>query len=244
VKFFLLFSLPLLLFASWDSWWKTPPSLSYYKVRSYNNSYTKYDKIFLREGKRWGITPLFLKAIATQETGINEKLRDNGNRNGSVDIGLMRINTIHQEELWSWKRWTLDDMRTNPNKAVYFAAKVLKKCIKIYGLNFNNSEKLANTFSCYNGSQRFYNREKGRVVGDPNLIYGKKILYHILMYKKVGSPMLDSDPVTYDGEDFSIENTNSHIDDSALATLSNLNVDGLNNKEFLKYTFPWKIRME
>ena len=133
----------MLLFGAWDTWWAKPPKLFYYKVRSYNQRYTKYDRIFLREGKRWGIPPIFLKAIATQETGINIKIKDNGNRNGSIDIGLMRINNIHQNELWYWKRWTLNDMRSDPNKAVYFAAKILKRCIKNYGLNFNDTEKLA-----------------------------------------------------------------------------------------------------
>lgn len=234
----------MLLFGAWDTWWAKPPKLSYYKVRSYNQRYTKYDRIFLREGKRWGIPPIFLKAIATQETGINIKIKDNGNRNGSIDIGLMRINNIHQNELWYWKRWTLNDMRSDPNKAVYFAAKILKRCIKNYGLNFNDTEKLANTFSCYNGSQRFYNKWKKKVVGDPNLIYGKKILYHISMYNKVGTPLMDSVPIAYDYDFSSIENLNDEMDSLELALVNNITVKKINNTGFLKDTFPWKIRMD
>jgi len=245
VKRLILLSLPVFLYSSWDTWWENPPTLAYYKVRSSNSAYTKYDRIFIREGKRWGISPIFLKAIATQETGLNSKLRDSSNRDGSVDIGLMRINNIHQDELWSWKRWTLSDMRNDPNKAVYFAAKVLKRCIRNYGLYLNDYDKLANTFSCYNGSQRFYSKEKGKVVGDPNLIYGKKILYHIVMYQKVGTPLVDGSPIAYNDDFSSIENKNSKMDNSmVLNIINNISVKKLNNSDLLKHTFPWKIRME
>lgn len=244
MKIIIFCSFPILLFGGWDVWWKKPPTLSYYEVRSYNQLYTKYDRIFLREGKRWGFSPIFLKAIATQETGINIKLKDNGNRNGSMDIGLMRINNIHKNELWYWKRWTLNDMRTNPNKAVYFAAKILKKCIKIYGLHFNDNEKLANTFSCYNGSQLFYSKDKKKVVGDPNLIYGKKVLYHISMYNKVGSPLIDGEVIAYDYDFSSIENINNGMDAVSLMTVNNIMVGHVNKVALLKHTFPWKVRMD
>jgi len=230
----------IMVFA-WDKWWKKPPQISYYKKRSYDVKYTQYDRIFLREGKRWGISPIFLKAIATQETGINLKLRDNGNNDGSTDIGLMRINNIHRKALWQYKQWTLSDMRDNPNRAVHYAAKVLSRCIRIYGMEIGNYRKMANTFSCYNGSQRFFHKGKNKMVGDPQLIYGKKILYHISMYNEVGSPLVEGDPVIYDLDLESVKG--NEMSEEMLDEVENISQKDVHKDEDFLY-FPWTIRAQ
>lgn len=65
---------------------------------------------FETAGLRYGVSPQLLKAIARQESGLNP-LAYNSNRNGSVDMGLMQINSrwlpflkqhgVAPQDLWS-----------------------------------------------------------------------------------------------------------------------------------------------
>lgn len=53
---------------------------------------------FDQAGKRYGIEPELLKAIATVESGLNPKAT-NKNSDGSIDLGLMQINSTHLPKL-------------------------------------------------------------------------------------------------------------------------------------------------
>jgi soluble lytic murein transglycosylase-like protein len=53
---------------------------------------SRFDRCFLAAGRRYGVPPLLLKAIARQESGLNPAAL-NRNTNGSTDIGLMQINS-------------------------------------------------------------------------------------------------------------------------------------------------------
>lgn len=65
---------------------------------------------FETAGQRYGVSPQLLKAIAQQESSLNP-LAYNSNRNGSVDMGLMQINSrwlpflkqqgVSPQDLWS-----------------------------------------------------------------------------------------------------------------------------------------------
>lgn len=61
-------------------------------------------------GRRYGVSPLLLKAIAQQESNLNP-LAYNSNHNGSTDMGLMQINSrwlpllnrygVQTRDIWS-----------------------------------------------------------------------------------------------------------------------------------------------
>ena len=53
---------------------------------------SRFDRCFLLAGERYGVSPLLLKAIARQESGLNPTAL-NRNANGSTDVGLMQINS-------------------------------------------------------------------------------------------------------------------------------------------------------
>ncbi|WP_431286874.1 lytic transglycosylase domain-containing protein [Roseateles chitinivorans] len=53
---------------------------------------SRFDRCFLLAGERYGVSPLLLKAVARQESGLNPSAL-NRNANGSTDIGLMQINS-------------------------------------------------------------------------------------------------------------------------------------------------------
>jgi soluble lytic murein transglycosylase-like protein len=60
-----------------------------------------YDRYFDEAGQHYNIPPLLLKKIATIESGINPRAL-NHNANGTLDYGLMQINSSHLRELSQW----------------------------------------------------------------------------------------------------------------------------------------------
>lgn len=52
----------------------------------------RFDRCFQLAGDRYGVSPLLLKAVARQESGLNPAAVHR-NANGSTDIGLMQINS-------------------------------------------------------------------------------------------------------------------------------------------------------
>ncbi len=99
------------------------------------------DNLFSKYGKKYNIDPELLWAIAKTESNFNPKAI-NINKNGSTDIGLMQINTIHLKEL---KKFGITkDMLFLPEVSVDVGAYVLSRCIKRYGENWK-------AINCYNG---------------------------------------------------------------------------------------------
>jgi len=88
---------------------------------------SSYAFCFQEAGQRYGISPLLLKAMAKAESALNPTAT-NHNRNGTVDIGLMQINSIWADQLGpTWDR--LFDPCTN----VMVGAWILSQCIQDYG---------------------------------------------------------------------------------------------------------------
>jgi len=77
-----------------------------------------------------GVNPLILRAIALVESGGNA-FAVNRNANGSVDIGEMQINSIHQPELARYGISKPDLMDACKN--IYIAAWILRRTMDKYG---------------------------------------------------------------------------------------------------------------
>lgn len=82
---------------------------------------------FQEAGQRYSVSPHLLWAIAKVESSLNPAAI-NHNLNGTVDVGLMQINSIWAEQLG--KTWDhLDDPCTN----VMAGAWILNQCVQDYG---------------------------------------------------------------------------------------------------------------
>lgn len=93
---------------------------------------TPYDSIFEKAGKDFGIEPTLLQRIATIESSLNP-LAINQNKNGTVDIGLMQINSMHLKELS--KVGVTRQSLLDPEVNVYVAALLLSSHIRKRGYN-------------------------------------------------------------------------------------------------------------
>lgn len=95
---------------------------------------------FEEAGKEHGINPVLLESIARTESNLNPKAM-NKNQNGSIDIGLMQINSF-----WI-KTLGLDSGKliSDPCYNTMIGAKVLKQCIDRYGYTWE-------AVGCYNAT--------------------------------------------------------------------------------------------
>lgn len=89
-------------------------------------------------GLTYGVSPLLLRGIARVESGENPAAT-NRNRNGSVDLGLMQINSSWLKPLGA----TAKDLIDRPCYNVMVGAWILSDCLKRYG---NSWEAIG----CYN----------------------------------------------------------------------------------------------
>lgn len=94
-----------------------------------------FDDIFHKAGADFGIEPTLLKRIATIESSLNPRAI-NQNSNGTVDIGLMQINSMHLRRLSriGVTRQSLFDPEVN----VYVAALLLSSHIRKRGYNLDS----------------------------------------------------------------------------------------------------------
>ena len=82
---------------------------------------------FEEAGARYRVSPLLLWAIAKAESDF-DPAAINRNSNGTVDVGLMQVNSIWAPQLGeAWER--LDDPCTN----VMTGAWILRQCIQEFG---------------------------------------------------------------------------------------------------------------
>jgi soluble lytic murein transglycosylase-like protein len=95
---------------------------------------------FDEAGEQYNINPTLLKSIARIESNLNPKAM-NKNQNGSIDIGLMQINSF-----WI-KTLGLDfgKLISDPCYNTMTGAKVLKQCIDRYGYTWE-------AVGCYNAT--------------------------------------------------------------------------------------------
>lgn len=92
---------------------------------------------FAEAGDRYSVSPLALWAITKAESDFNPGAV-NYNKNGSIDVGLMQINSIHAKQLG--KTW---DLLFDPCTNVMTGAWVLRQCIDQYGNTWEG-------IGCYN----------------------------------------------------------------------------------------------
>ncbi|MFH0709192.1 MAG: lytic transglycosylase domain-containing protein [Pseudomonadota bacterium] len=93
---------------------------------------TPYDSIFEKAGRDFGIESSLLKRIATIESSLNPRAI-NQNKNGTVDIGLMQINSMHIRGLS--KIGVTREALFDPEVNVYVAALLLSSHIRKRGYN-------------------------------------------------------------------------------------------------------------
>lgn len=101
-----------------------------------------YNDLFIKYGKISGINPQFLWGIAKTESDFDPRAI-NGNANGTVDIGLMQINSIHYSKIKSIGHELRDLF--DPEVNIAFGAYVLMKCFKKHGYYTHAG------LNCYNG---------------------------------------------------------------------------------------------
>lgn len=93
---------------------------------------TSYDPIFEKAGRDFGIESSLLKRIAMIESSLNPHAI-NQNKNGTVDIGLMQINSMHLKQLS--KVGVTRQSLLDPEVNVYVAALLLSSHIRKNGYN-------------------------------------------------------------------------------------------------------------
>lgn len=136
--------------------------ISYNEIQNEFNKYnqTHEENFFIKYGKKYNISPLTLWAIAKTESNFNI-YAVNKNKNGTYDIGLMQINTVHLPTL---KKFGITyEMLYNPEISIDVGGWVLANCIKKHG----NTWKAIN---CYNGRIK-NNNYVNKVVNNANLGY-------------------------------------------------------------------------
>lgn len=89
------------------------------------------DSVFHYVGEKYGIDPLLLKSIAIVESSLKPAL--GFNKNGTIDYGVMQINTFWVEK-WNLNRAGL---LTDQVYCVEVSARILKHLFETYGYNWN-----------------------------------------------------------------------------------------------------------
>jgi len=63
-------------------------------IASARHRKTPWDSSFAEQGRRFNIPPDLLRAIAQHESGMNPTVVSKPNTNGSIDYGLMQVNSV------------------------------------------------------------------------------------------------------------------------------------------------------
>lgn len=117
-------------------------------------------------GKAFGISPALLEAIARTESNMNPKAL-NRNTNGTIDMGLMQINS-------SWvKPLALkpSEIMSDPCYNTFIGARILRQCIDRHG---NSWEAVG----CYNATKK-----------------QKRVDYSWKVYKRITNMIKDAEAV-------------------------------------------------
>jgi len=105
------------------------PTLGAEPNRFYSDDEIREIYCFERAGEEYGISPLLLWAIAKQESGFNPKAVNKSNEDGSVDVGLMQVNSYWGKKLGE-EFWYA---QTDPCFNIRSGAFVLAGCFAQYG---------------------------------------------------------------------------------------------------------------
>jgi len=98
---------------------------------------------FLEAGEKYQIDPWLLYSIAKVESNVNP-IAFNKNKNGTFDIGVMQINTIHKNTLIK-NGGSLQDL-WSPQTNIMYGAWVLRGCMNKHGYT-------TKAIDCYNGDK-------------------------------------------------------------------------------------------
>ncbi len=130
----------------------TGKKYSYYKTNYTSNNYSY---LFKEIGSKYNLDPKLLYAIAVTESSLNPNAI-NYNTNGSIDYGLMQINSCHLPTL---SKFGIDkNSLFQPQTNITVGAWILSKCVNKYGYSWN-------AIACYHmGSGSLDNREALRYV--------------------------------------------------------------------------------
>ncbi|HEC1726584.1 TPA: lytic transglycosylase domain-containing protein [Campylobacter coli] len=109
---------------------------------------------FIQAGEKFGINPQLLWAIAYKESRLTPNIISKPNKNGTYDIGIMQINSIHLPRLKKQYSISENDL-LRPKINIFIGAEILKMCLNKHGLNEKG-------ITCYNG--RIANNPYGREV--------------------------------------------------------------------------------
>lgn len=110
---------------------------------------TPYDRSFAEAGRCFGIDAALLKRIATIESNMNPRAV-NLNKNGTRDIGLMQINTIHLKRLS--KIGVTPQALMDPEVNIYVGAMLLSSHIRKRGYNLD-------AIGCYHSANSVYKNQ-------------------------------------------------------------------------------------
>ncbi|MCE2723842.1 MAG: lytic transglycosylase domain-containing protein [Betaproteobacteria bacterium] len=111
-------------------------------------------------GERYNVAPALLYAIAKTESGLNPRAINKSNANGSEDVGLMQINSLHFPVLA--KHGITREHLFDPCTSIEVGAWILAQNAKQLGYNWN-------AVGAYNASSP-----------DKRLVYAQKV-YKSLM---------------------------------------------------------------
>ncbi|MGB9755889.1 MAG: lytic transglycosylase domain-containing protein [Desulfurella sp.] len=146
-------------FVRYDTPKKQRNSYSKYKYsKNYYYSYytNNFASLFQEIGRKFNIDPKLLYAIAVTESSLNPNAVNYNNTNGSIDYGLMQINSCHLPTLERYGI-TKNDL-FNPKTNVSVGAWILGKCIQKYGYSWQ-------AIACYHtGNGSLNNKEALRYV--------------------------------------------------------------------------------
>ena len=102
----------------------------------------EYNHLFIKYGNLNNIPPILLWAIAKHESGLNKNAVNKKNNDGSIDRGLMQVNSCHLPELKALGYDENDQIHHEVN--VKYPSTILKNCIDLVGFNYK-------ALNCYNG---------------------------------------------------------------------------------------------
>ncbi|TQR53184.1 lytic transglycosylase domain-containing protein [Campylobacter troglodytis] len=111
---------------------------------------------FIDASKAFKLDARILWAIAYKESRHTSNIISKPNKNGTYDIGIMQINSMHLKRLEKEYGISQKDLLQKPRVNIFVGAMILRKCFDLYGV----TEK---GITCYNGLKQ----------GNP---YGKDIL--------------------------------------------------------------------
>ena len=122
----------------------TPEEVGYIVGRLNNitlDQFNRYDDNFIRSGRKFGLKPSTLKAMAIEETTLGKNLQ---NTQGSSAAGIIQITkptlATFNKNLPKGVSYNYDDLLTNPEKSIEIAAHYIDHFL-IKGKGLGNDRK-------------------------------------------------------------------------------------------------------